>query len=224
MSHHYKKYYDVSRLIIWGDAAADGDQRSRPRLVFGFRDGNPRFTVYAGGTGVENIIAFPSDCATMVGVMYLIKEIIKGPAGEKFAIDSLTSVYVDNKPTSEKRVVGTLYVGKSKEGLIYFSVLAEGKPKMVFTIKTSPYHAFRDGNKNPVPEAKVSECIAMGLVDTMLDVIGQVMVDYTNEEYAEGGRKQGVIKSNGGPGTVSVGNGSTGMKADMIQDLDDLAL
>lgn len=223
MSNFHKKFYDVARLNIWGDTQGD-DNKTRPRMVFSFRDGNPRFTVYAGGTGIENMITFPSDPATMVGVMWMIKDIIKGPPGEKFIVDSLGAVYKDNKPTNEKRTVGSLYVGKSKEGLIYFSVIADGKPKHVFTIKPSPYHVFRDGNKNTLPDAKISEYLASGLVDTMLNIIGNVMIQYTNEEYNDGARKQGVIKTNTPGGTGGQGGSNNTPKPDIVQDLDDLVL
>ena len=195
MSHYYKKYFDVSKLVIWGDQDASSDTRNRPRMVFGFRDGNPRFTVYAGGSGIENMISFPADVPNMAAVLILLKDVAVGPvSSEKYAIDSLTAVYENNKPTPNKKVVSTLYIGKSKEGLVYFSVITEGKPKLVFTVKPSPYHAFRDGSKNPVPDALISEKMTIGLADMMLNAITTVMLDYSQEEYSSGARKQGEIK------------------------------
>lgn len=217
MSQLYKKYYDVARLVIWGDD--DDDNNRKARLVFGFRDGNPRITVYTGGTGAEGMISFPSDAPTMVTILNYLKDIAKSEPGTKMSFDSMTTLYENNKPTKEKKVLSTLYIGKSKEGLVYLSLISENRPKLIFTITTSPYHAFRDAEKNNIPESKVSEVMAMGIADTALNVIAQAMIQYSNEEYAFGGRKQGEIKS-----ATTRPSSNDPIKNEILQDLDDIAL
>ena len=207
-----KTYYDVSKLVIWGDDAPEGDAK-RPRMVFSFRDGNPRITVYTGQTGPNGVISFPSDYPTMVGIINVLKDVIAGQPGTRFSIDSLTAVYQDNKPTKDKKVVAVLHIGKSKEGIIYFSVTAEAKPKLLFSIKPSPFHAFRDAEKNTIPDSVMSTKIASGLADLILNIISSVIVNYTNEEYSTV-RKPVLIK--GAP--------SGQVTADVSGDLDDLGL
>lgn len=219
MGNLVKTYADVSKLVIWGDSDAADNNSHKPRLIFSFRDGNPRFVVYTGKTGVEGIINFPSDYPTMVGIINLLKDIAKGEPGEKYAVDSSTVVYSNDKPTNEKRVVSTLYIGKSKEGLVYLSVISEGKPKLVFTVKTSPFHSFRDGNKAQVPDSVVSERITLGLCDLILDILSRIIVDYTYEEYA-GGKKQTTIKGD----TRSSSSTTSQVSKDISSDIDDLGL
>lgn len=209
-----KTYYDISRFAIWGDSEPEGDAK-RSRLVFGFRDGNPRITIYTGISGPGGVIAFPSDYPTMVGIINILKDVIASAPGTKFSIDSLTSVYENNKPTTEKKIVGTLFIGKSKEGLVYFSVIAEGKPKLLFTIKPSPFHVFRDAEKNTVPNDVISCKIASGIADLILNIISTIIVNYTNEEYS-GDRKPVLIKGSQ--------NAVTHTPVNMVQDLDDLNL
>lgn len=212
-----KTYVDVNKFVIWGDEPADGDQK-RPRLVFGFRDGNPRITVYTGVPGQNGLITFPSDYPTMVACMNMLKDVIAGAPGTKFSIDSLGTVYENNKPTKDKRVVGTLYMGKSKDGIIYFSVMAEGKPKLVFSVKPSPYHVFRDGDKNVIPDSVMSCKLANGIADLVLDIIGRILEAYTAEEYSTV-RKPAPIK--GQQDTATKGQAKT---ADFSGELDDLGL
>jgi hypothetical protein len=218
MSNLYKKYYDVSRLILWADGESDDSGARRARMVIGFRDGNPRITVYTGGTGSEAVISFPTDPITMVAAMNYLKDVIKAPPGTKMSIESLTTVYENNRPTKEKKVLSTLYLGKSKDGLIYMSVISEGRAKLIFTIKASPYHVFRDGDKNVLAEAKVSEMLASGIADMALNVVAQVLVQYTNEEYTDGGRKQTEVKNPNG------GSVASHDKIEILQDLDDISL
>lgn len=210
-----KTYVDIGKLIIWGDESTEGDHK-RSRLVFGFRDGNPRITVYTGITGQNGVISFPSDYPTMVTCMHMLKDVIAGEPGTKFSIDSLGAVYEDNKPTKEKRVVATLYIGKSKEGIVYFSVISEGKPKLVFSIKPSPFHVFRDSDKNIIPDSEMSCKLAKGISDIVLNVIGGILQAYTDEEYTTV-RKPVPIKTQQ---SVQDQNKT----AEIIGDLDDLGL
>lgn len=207
-------YIDINKMVIWGENSSDNENK-KPKLVFSFRDGNPRITVYTGGTGSNSVISFPSDYPTMVGIISLLKDVIAGPPGTKYSIDSLTSVYEDNKPTTEKRLVSTLYIGKSKEGLIYFSVISENKPKLVFTIKPSPYHVFRDGEKNTIPDSVISCKIASGIADLVLNTISNILTNYTFEEYSNT-RKPTPIKSQ------QQSSNSSSEEIDIIQNIDDL--
>jgi hypothetical protein len=207
-------YFDVAKIHIWGDGE---DSKSKPRMVFGFRDGNPRITVYTGQTGPESVISFPADVPTMVMVLTYMKDIAKAPPGAKVIIESLTLVYQDNKPTQEKKVVSTLYVGKSKDGLVYLSVITEGKPKLIFTIKSSPFHTFRDGDKNVLDGAKVSETMAIGIADIMLNAISQTVLQYSHDEYNTGVRTQTSV------GKRNDTNSNAG-KGPVLQDLDEISL
>jgi hypothetical protein len=193
MSKLVGTYYDISRFVLWGDENSNNENK-RSRLVFSFRDGNPRITVYTGGTGPNSVISFPSDYPTMVGIINILKDVIVSQPGTNFSIDSLTSVYENNKVTTEKKVVSTLYIGKSKEGLIYFSVISENKPKLVFTIKPSPYHIFKDSEKNVIPNEVISCKIANGIAELILNIISNIVTAYTAEEY-DGIRKPTPIKS-----------------------------
>lgn len=209
MSVLVNKFYDISKFVIWGDETIEGTDK-KPKLVFSFRDGNPRLTVYTGVQGKEGVISFPSDYATMVGIITLLKDVINSEPGTKVSIDALTNIYENDKPTNEKKVLSTLYIGKSKEGLIYFSILMENKPKLVFTIKPSPYHIFRDGDKNFIPDSVISMKIASGIADFILNIISNVIVNYSDDEY----------KSVRKPTPVKAGNS----QLSPIQELDDINL
>jgi hypothetical protein len=217
MSNLVKKYFDVARLVIWGDGDEEGNRK--PRLVFGFRDGNPRITVYTGQQGNDSVISFPSDSPTMISILTYMKDIAKSAPGTKILVESLTLVYENNRPTKEKKVISTLYIGKSKEGLVYLSVISENKPKLIFTIKPSTYHTFKDGDKANIEDSKISELMTIGIADTMLNIIGQILVQYSNDEYTSGIRKQASIKSANGNFTST-----DPVKNEILQDLDDISI
>lgn len=212
MSNLYtKNFVDVSKFVIWGDSSSE-DNSKRPRMVFSFRDGNPRLTVYTGVPGPEGVIAFPSDFPTMVTIINFIKEVASGEPGKKLSVDSATTVYEDDKPTDRKRVVSTLYIGKSKEGVVYLSLISENKPKLIFPFKPSAYHTFRGADKDELALADISAKMATGVADVMLNIISDILVKYTEEEY-QTSRKPTRIKSNE--------NGSSSTK-EAIGSIDDL--
>lgn len=210
----YKSYYDIARLCVWGEPVETDQGPRRPRLVFSFRDGNPRITVYT--TEIGNMISFPSEPLVFGGLLETLRGIVDAEPGSKEMITSEAPEYEDNKPTKRQRLVSTLYVGKSKEGLIYFSVIAEGKPKLIFTFRPSVFHKFLGEDKNPISDAVVSKRLALGLINTLTQVLANCVVQYTNEEYGFGGRKPYAIKSPNGGGSETTKN--------PIQDLDDLDL
>ena len=208
-------YYNVARFTIWGDTETTDDSNTkRPNLILGYRDGNPRFVVNTGAPGVEGMINYPMDNITLVSILNYLKDIANGEPGRKVSIDSLTTHYENNQSTNQKKVVSTLYIGKSKEGIVYLSILAEGKPKVVFSIKPSPWHVFKDGDKNAIPDSDVSVKLALGIADTLLNVVSMNILNYTNEEYESGTRKPTPINK-------PINNSK---KVDTVNSLDDLDL
>lgn len=219
-----KKYYDISKLTIWGEGDGEGENK-RPRLVLSFRDGNPRFVVYTGLQGKEGVINFPCDAIHMTASMLIMEDIIKGEPGEKLLLDSLRTLYQNDKPTNEKQVAATLHIGKSKDGIMYFSVISADRPKIVFPIKPSPFHTFRDAAKTVHQDSYVSQKLALGVIKIITDIIPQIMIQYANEEY-ENGKKQGSTDTRGGEaaGQAAAGGSSGGNNRNLVQDLDDLVL
>lgn len=214
----YKTYYDVNRLNIWADNEGADQGARKARMVFSFRDGNPRITVYTGETG--GIIQFPCDFFFFGGFLETLRVIIDSPNGTRESIESLTTVYENDKPTNQKKVVSTLHVGKSKDGIIYLSVMSEGKPKLAFTLKASPFHVFRGEDKNPIPDSELSVRLAKGIINTLYPLMSNYIQQYTNEEYINGERKPAEIKGYGAP----KGKENTKLDDKLIQDLDDLDL
>lgn len=174
-----KKFVDIPRFTLWGDSPIEG---KKARFLLSFRDGNPRFTVYTGAQGKDGVISFPADVPTAVYFLSVLKEIANGQNGTKTSIDSLTSVYENEKPTAAKKVVSTIHLGKSSEGIVYIAMIAENRPKIVFEIKPSEYHIFKDKDNTKIPDSVISPRMAVGIADVLLGVISDVMVRHGIED------------------------------------------
>lgn len=207
-----KTFADIGKFILWADLEEGKEDSKKAKLIFSFRDGNPRFTVYTGVPGKDGVISFPSDIPTMTYIFQLIKEAATAEPDFKQVVSSLTSVYVDNKPTNEKKVLSNLYIGKSKEGIVYLSLIMEGKPKIIFTIKPSAFHVFKDKDGNLIKDSIVSAKMAIGISNFLLNIMSSVIMEYTKEEYNTI-KKPNPIKSM----SVEVGTGG-------ITELDDISM
>lgn len=192
MSVFIKKFADVAKFALWADGAAEG---KKARFILGFRDGAPRFTVYTGVSGKDGVISFPSDIATCVYFLTVLKEMATAEPGSKQSIDSLTVQYENDQPTKNKRVVSTIYVGKSAEGIVYVAIFSENRPKLVFEIKPSDFHIFKDKENSKISDAVISAKMAKGLADFMLNVIANVITTYTVEELESNPNEAATIKS-----------------------------
>lgn len=216
----YQRYYDVAKLVLWAEPVSEDSKRAQ--LILSFRDGNPRLVVYTGVEGKESVISFPMDIPTVTAVMLGLKDIASGPNDKREEVESLTTIYEDNKPTNQKKVLSTLLMGKSKDGIVYLCVISEGRPKIVFPIKSSPFHTWRTSNKEAIPEAIISARLALGISDMMLRAVGNVMTAYTDEMYSTGTKKSTSTKRDEAGGGYAGKAAAT--KPPEFADLDDLAL
>ena len=221
MSHLYKTFFDLPLLVLWGDKLSDDGKRAR--LNFGFCDGRPRFTLNTGLQGKEGLVIYPADTPTLTAAMLMLSDIADNPAEDKRVIDSLSHVYEDNKPTAEKKVRASLIFGKTKDGIVYITVVAEGYPKMVFPFKSSDYHIFKDSNNNTLPASTISKYLAKAYSDQVRTLITEAVFKHAMEEYTSGDRKLTTIETRAG-GNNSSTNNSSSNNADKFQDLDDIAL
>lgn len=220
MSYYYKKYHDVSKITLWSDSSSEEGKPAR--LTLSFRDGNPRFVAYTGVTGPTGVINFPSDYPTMASCMNLLKRVANSnETGIQYAIESLTTSYVNDKPTKDKVVVSTLNIGRDKDGVVFMALVSEGKPKIMFQIKPSMFHVFRNSNKEQIPVSEISSTLATSIADMVLNAISDVMISYTKEEYDGSGKPPTEIKGrNSGNGYSESRGKATKAPTETLDDIE----
>lgn len=221
-----KTFADVAKIVMWAESPVEDDKSAR--LQIGLRDGNPRIAVYTGGKGKESMLNFPMSIIDTVTLMNVLKDIANGAPGEIYTARSQGKVWKDDKPTNEVKDIAKLHIGKNKEGITFLSVTMEGRPKIVFPFKLSPFMLFQDKNQQPVPEY-VSTKMAIGLADLVLGVCTTLVLNYTQEEYANGTRTAMEITGNDSNGRPT-GNKSRDQQqqrpaqGNKFEDLDELSL
>lgn len=180
----FKTFYDIGKTTIWGERK---DNEFTPKFVLSFRDGNPRIVVYTGEQG--SVINFPCDYTVFMAVLERLEVTIKAPKGYKTSITSLGTVYKDDKPTKEKRLVSTLHIGKSKDGVVYLFLEEETKRKVVFAFKKNEWHEFFGENKEPISEEEMSCLYATGYLKMLRGIMTNAIMQYTSDAFREGDYK-----------------------------------
>jgi len=216
-----KTFADIAKFVLWSDSPVDDTKRARMQI--GLRDGNPRFNVYTGGKGKESMINFGMNIVDTVTIMNILKDIAKGDKGNVITARALGNVYKDGQQTKEVRDLSRLHIGKSKEGIVFLSVTSEERPKIVFSIQPSQYMLFQDRDKQPIDPGYISEKMAIGMADLILESCAALMLEYTREEYTSGVKTTVDIAGNDSNGKPT---GRTPQKTTQgkFDDLDELNL
>lgn len=196
-------YYDVAKTTLWGEK---GNLEQAPRFVFSFRDGNPRFVVYTGEVG--NVISFGVDYYTLGGILEAFNTVIDSAPGSRIDIDVTRFKWENNQRTNEKIIGAVLHFGKSKDGMLYISLISDGKPKLVFPFKKTDWHNFRDETGENLVTERESMLHARGYVRMLQVLSANMLAEYTKQSFEKSEYKPGEIdpKYNNGSGKKHSGN------------------
>lgn len=155
-----------------------GVEGKRSRLTWNMRMGYPRITVFTNDpndTTMKGVIYAAMDPTTMFAFFDLMGKVIKSQDELKFKIDCFTTKYVDNQPTSDRVLSSELWFGRDKDGIIWMSVIAPGRPKIRFNFRISDYHGIYRGDGTPINESESSVIAAAASIAVLRTVFGGML-------------------------------------------------
>lgn len=173
------KILDFVRLQMF--TPAPNMQNVRSKLSFGFRDGNPRITVFTNDPNdtIAKGIIYAGLSPEMFEIFLTVFEtVIRTKDEVKQAIDCYTSRYEDNKPTGERLLNSQVWVGKDANQLIWLSVTAENRPRIKFTFQVSEWHKIYHSDGTLITEAEGSRLAAMAHLNLLRQVYGHLLANY----------------------------------------------
>lgn len=187
----YNTYYDIEKATLWADKPEGAEYN--PRMSLSFAKGNPRLTVFPGNKGTT--IQFPTDPTTMLTVCEVIKEMISMPNGTSIPITSEAPESYNNGVPSEKlKVKSTLYVGKSKSGILYLLLKEAGKPEIAFGLLKSKFHNYRDDTGENIPNERLSAWYAKSFATLLSNTVTYMVHQYQRDLYEYGDKEPNVIE------------------------------
>lgn len=137
---------------------ATGDAYSK--LVHSIRNAYFRISVFTNEPADKNNgpISIPMNMATMHGYLDIVDKILKGPPDTKQKIDVYANKYENKQRTNERILLGSLYIGKNKEGINWISLISAdpNRPKVIFEYNVNDYYNFFKPDGSPYSKAEMS--------------------------------------------------------------------
>jgi hypothetical protein len=173
------KILDFVRLQLF--TPAPNMQNVRSKLSFGFRDGNPRITVFTNDPNdtIAKGIIYAGLSPEMFEIFLMVFDsVIKAKEETKQAIDCYTTRYEDNKSTGERILNSQIWIGKDANQLIWMTLTAENRPRIRFTFQISEWHKVYRHDGSPISEAEGSALAAMAHLSLLRQVYGVLLSNY----------------------------------------------
>lgn len=207
MSQQFKKRektaLDHMKLRMYGEKI-DGSKNAPSFLFYMTEDGNPRIDVYTGVDGDKDngLIRAAMDIRTACAFIELGKHVINHDGPCRFYIDNSNYTWPGGKRSDSPSLISKTVVGKAEDGRIYFSVVANGRPKAIFYMTSPFFHKITDAEGNKLDVAFESRLFTAGY----LEHVGKLLPSVATQIYKEPAPR-GQHGNGGGGNNYNKGNG-----------------
>jgi hypothetical protein len=122
------------------------------------------------------------DMPVFMTVLELLNRVETLPNGEKYVMENNGFTYLGGRRSDKPSKVSELWIGKDAEGVIWLSVVADGRPKVKFELLLPSFHTLMSASTGqPLGKAKVSEIVAKGYVRLLTQLVPIIY----NNHYVE---------------------------------------
>jgi hypothetical protein len=172
--------------------APNGEPNQRGKLAFSFRDANPRLTVFTNiaadtNSASRGIISAPMDPVTFFGFLDSIRILAMSQPSNvetSFSVDCLTSVRDESGKITDKTLLSKAYGGRDSTGVIWISIIAEGRPRIKFPITISAYHVFRKADGTELTPAEASKIATLSLIELLKSTYSEFINESLKDQIA----------------------------------------
>lgn len=186
------KILDFDKLQMW--TPTPGAPGKRAKLGFSIRDGNPRITVFTNDpkdTINKGIIYAAMNPETFFAFLALFEKVIKSQEEVKTKIDCFGTRWENDKPTKERILISELYFGRTAEGIVWISLVAENRPKIKFDFKISDFHGIFRGDGKQISEAESSQLEALAKLGLLRTIYSNMIAKAIENPAPKPDRAQG---------------------------------
>lgn len=186
------------------------NEKSNASMLFGLVSNNPRITVYTGSEDEKDrSIQANLDTPTMFAYLELLELLITAEPNTKYKVENKNFIFPGGKRSEAPVVVSELICGKDGNGVIWTSVVANGKPTIKFVFRPSTFHTLFNGDGSQLAPSKVSELYVRGFVHILRSLYAHLSVtEYVVPEPKGAGGGKSYGGNNGGGYNKSYGNNS----------------
>jgi hypothetical protein len=175
-----KKYsiFDFEKLSLMST-------QGKAKLKFGIYRNNPRVTVYTNeqddAKNNYGMITAALDPIAFGSLLELLDDLANKPGANnvKYKVDSLTLVQNEESRQRETKLTASVVVGRDEEGVIWISVIADGRPKFKFEFGNFKFHKFFHPDGTQMTKAELSTIAAKATVK----FLNSIFATYVTNNY-----------------------------------------
>ena len=187
-------------------------------FIMRLHENNWRIQVYTNDPNdpKQGAITAKMDPTSFSMFLVLVQEALDAEGEYRYYIDNTGYTFPKGKRSEKPEVLSRTIVGKDADGVIYVSVVENGRPNIKFPLLPSSWHVLRNASGDVEEKRNTSRLFAKGWVllwGTML----QGQIAYFKEEESKqnnGGGNGGYQKRNNGGNSGSYGGGNSGSTND----------
>lgn len=201
-----------------------GQPGKKSRLIWGMFQNNPRVIVYTNNeanSSKENDfgkITAALDAPVFFGLLELLESLTEKPNDTKFKIENKNYTWFGGRRSETPVLVSELWVGKDKEGAMWISVTASGRPKIVFYFEFSDYHFFLHGDGTPMSKQEGSVVACRSYCKLLRGMYENLLVtSYVDPNIAKAA-KEAAQSGGGNRGGYSPQQSSAPVSSDSFDD------
>jgi hypothetical protein len=178
------------RYTIYSNVSNSNGRKAR--LVFSIREGLPRITVFtndASDTDPKQMISVPIDPVALISLFDSIAKSAVSKEESRTQIECYIPVRGEDGKMMDKTMIGQIVAGKDSSGIVYISVIAEGRPKIKFGFNSGNLNVFKKMDGSVLSESEASSMVALSTIKCLNHIymiqFEKAIVDWSNRPKTE---------------------------------------
>jgi hypothetical protein len=178
------------RYTIYSNVSNSNGRKAR--LVFSIREGMPRITVFtndAADTDPKQMISVPVDPVALISLFDFISKAAISKEESRTQIECFIPVRGEDGKMIDKSMIGYIVAGKDSSGIVFISVISEGRPKIKFGFNSGNLTVFKKMDGSVMSESEASSMVALSTMKCLSHIymiqFEKAIVDWSNRPKTE---------------------------------------
>lgn len=188
-------------------------------MTLRLHNNNFRIQVYTNDPNDPKQGAMTAAMSPVVFSVFLemVKEAIEAPGKYMNVINNMGFKFNNGQRGSAPEVLSRTHVFKGEDGIIYISIVENGRPNIKFPLINDQWHTFLDKDGNTMDKGEASKLYAKGWYALWSKLAAHAMIAYFTEEEQkqQSGNGGGKSWGNNGGGNSRFQNRNSGSPAGM---------
>jgi hypothetical protein len=131
----------------------------------------------------------PVDPVTLISLFDFISKAAISKEESRTQVQCFIPVRDDSGKIVDKSLIGQIVAGKDSSGIVFISVIAEGRPKIKFEFNSGNFNVFKKADGSAMSEAEISSMVALSTMKCLTHIymiqFEKAIVEWSNRPKTE---------------------------------------